>query len=326
MHFKLFFASFFFFVSIQYNVLSQTAKGVKQFGNEKGIVYDFCFSKNGTVIFIPEENSINVYNTETQKLIKSFSGGHSRSILSIDISPDSTLMVTGGKDSLITVWDLNTNQIIKKLDYHKGVVTDLKFSPTKDIIASCSSDNTVMLYDLSCDTAIFCFKEHLADVIAIDFNSDGTVLASAGEDKIIIFSSTISGEIINTITEHKGIIRDIGFNKDGSRFISCDDDSKIFLWKTDNLKKITKLNENKTGVKWILSAKLSESGSYYACGGIKGKIIIKTNFEQNTINVKKIIYKIDFIPMTGNIIKVAVATLGRGVLMIDTSIISNDKI
>ena len=62
-------------------------------------------------------------------------------------SPDGTLIVSGGIDYAVRLWDATTGQQIgPQLIGHKGLVTSVGFSPDGTRIASGSTDGTVRLW------------------------------------------------------------------------------------------------------------------------------------------------------------------------------------
>jgi len=69
----------------------------------------------------------------------------------------------------------------------------------------------------------------------------------------------------------------------------------------------------------LLSVDIHNENQIFATGGLSGKLKIETGINTSTYNVKKIIHKVLFVPNQGVHIKIAVATRGMGVLIIDTS-------
>ena len=103
------------------------------FPTDDAFIYGICFTANGGALGIADHNAIKVYETNSRNLLQEFKNGHKDRILAIDISRDSTLLVSGGKDSTIVLWDLITGKIKKTLKYHQGVITSVKISPIQNI-------------------------------------------------------------------------------------------------------------------------------------------------------------------------------------------------
>lgn len=284
------------------------------FGNQNSIVYDICFSPNGNVLFVAEDNTINVYRTETQELITQFDTEHTKQIISIDISQDSSIFVSGGKDSLIVIWDLLNGGIKKKLSYHQGIVTSVKISPDNRLITSGSTDNKVVVYDIVDEKILYTFSDHKDDITAVDFSPNGEILASSSGDHNINLYNLKNGKLITTLSEHKDWVRDISFSPDSSKLISCGDDSKVIIWNIDNLDNI-KSTVLKQGFKWLLSSNFNNNSEAYVVAGLEGKIKIYTRFVEVRYNLKAPINKAIFVPDETQL-KIIMATRGKGVILL----------
>lgn len=286
------------------------------FGDKNSIVYDISFSESGNTLFVAEDNIINVYRTETQELITQFDIEHTKQIMSIDISKDSSIFVSGGKDSLIVIWDLLNGCIKKKLSYHKGIVTSVKISPNKRFIASGSTDNKIIVYDIIDEKILYTFSDHKEDITAVDFNPNGEMLASSSGDNNINLYNLENGKLITTLSEHKDWVRDISFSPDSSKLISCGDDSKIIIWDINNLDNV-RSTILKQGSKWLLSANFNKTSEAYVVADFSGKIKIYTRFAEPRYNLKVPINKVIFSPNETQL-KIAIATRGNGVILLNS--------
>ncbi len=287
------------------------------FGNQNSIVYDVCFSKSGNALFVAEDNIINVYKTETQELITQFDIVHKNQIISIDISKDSSILISGGKDSLVVIWNLLNGGVLKILDYHKGIVTSVKISPDKRLIASGSTDNKVIIYDLIDEKIVYTFSDHKDDITAVDFSPNNSIIASSGADNNINLYDLENGKLITTLTEHKDWVRDVSFSPDSSRLISCGDDSKIIIWEIANLDNI-KSTAVKQGFNWLLSSNFTIDSKAYAAAGVSGEIKIYTIFSELHYKLKVPINKVVFSPDI-NQLKLVMATRGKGVILLNSN-------
>jgi WD40 repeat protein len=317
--------SFLFIIPIficQTLVLAQKEEptnAVSEFVPGLGLVNDICFSKDSCRLAITNGKQVDVYDFSTKQLIYSLEGGHRSDILCIDISPDDSYLVSGDLDGNVVIWDLKTHQLKQNYNNHKGVVSCVKFSPDQREIASSSSDKSVVLYEIETNKILFRFDFHKKDVNSIAFSSTGEILASGGDDTLVFLTSTKTGKLLARLSENKGIVRSVKFSSDDSRLIACDDHSNLIVWKTDNLNNIKVIKNDKLYNGWLLSSDVYNDGKTFVTASVSGKIEVVSFFGKNTFNVKFPAQKVLFIPNKGPIIKLAVATRGRGVLLIDTS-------
>jgi RNA polymerase sigma factor (sigma-70 family) len=64
-------------------------------------------------------------------------------------SPDGRLLVRGGFDHAVRVWDVQTGHTLAEFKGHDGAVTALAFSPDGRRLASASADSTALMWDVS---------------------------------------------------------------------------------------------------------------------------------------------------------------------------------
>jgi WD40 repeat protein len=287
------------------------------FGNPKGSVFDIAFFEGGSALGVAEGTTINIYSVSNQKLLKKLEGGHTDVILSIDISSDSLFLVSAGRDSLIVLWNIRNQQVITKLNYHKGVVTSIKFSPDDKFILSGATDNQVKLYDLASNKVLFNMDGHLDDVLSVDFSRDGLYGASSSADKTIKIWSLSNGHQVKSINDLNAWQRNIFFTNDGRKLITCGDKSYVSFWDVSNMNSIRLLNTIKSGRNWLLSNDLHADKNTIATGGMEGVVRIKFSLGRYSYKVGKPITKVLFMPNEKSSLKVTVATLGKGVFMLD---------
>lgn len=307
----------FLLVLVGEGVLAQRKGQVVHFGNPKGTVYDITFINDGTALAIAEGNTIKVYNSVNQKLIKEFTAVHTDVILSIDVSTDNTKLISAGRDGLICVWDTESGQLIAKLSYHQGIITTVKFSPDDHYILSGATDNQVILYDLSEQKVSSKFYGHTDHVLSVDFHPSGRMVASASADKTIRLWDIPSYKQIAAITNLKKWSRDISFSADSTKLIVCGDDSKVTFWNVENSNNLRMINEIKFSSNWLLSHDMYKDGRTIVTGGMDGKIRIKHSFGEYSYKIGRPLNKVLFKPIKNSYIKVVAAIMGGGVILVD---------
>jgi WD40 repeat protein len=285
-------------------------------GDFSGIVYDFCFSKSGRTLVYPESNVISFYDLQSKALIGRLNNGHSKPVLAIALSVDSSLLVSGGLDSTIVMWNVQSGKVSKKLDFHHGVITTLNLNSGGTLLASGSSDKTVVVYDLAGEKIVFKITDLPSDVTVVRFSPDGQLLAVGSQDKTIRLYNSKTGQLIVNLEGHKNCVRDICFNNDGTRLFSCGDDSKLLKWDIRNLNLIKKEEIGSYGSDWLLSVDVRDDA--WVVAGLDSKINVVTNFETYRGKVGVAINKIKFIPNSGSFLKFAVATRGKGLFLVDS--------
>jgi WD40 repeat protein len=313
-HRLIFFAAVILFLT---DIQAQKWKATCTYNTDSRIIYDVCLTKNGNAVGIADNTSIKVFSTETAQLLNAFNNGHHKQIMAIDISLDSTLLVSGGKDSMMVIWDLTNAAILNTLDYHQGIITSLKISPDKRYLISGDTDSKVVLYDLMNHSIIKEFTEHSRGVTSLAFSPDGRLAATCGGDGQIAIYDIERACLITSFKGHKSWVRDVAFNREGNKLISCGDDSKTIVWDISHLGNVKALINSNIGSGWILCADFNDDGNVFAQGDFNGNLLIIGELETYKARIGKPVNKISFKPNEGIYLKLVVATRGKGAFFID---------
>jgi WD40 repeat protein len=305
-----------FFISLIY---SQDKEGFSYFRTDCKIVYDICFTERGEALGIADNNEIKVYRTGTKDLLHTFKDGHKRQILSIDISSDSTLLASGGKDSTVVIWDFISGSVIKKISWQQGIVTSVNISPDRKYLVWGGADDNVILYDIVSGKIAGEYRNQKDDITCTAFSPSGKLFVIAGAEGIIKVYDTESHDILASLSGHTSWVRDISFSGDGKKLISCGDDSRIITWDFSDRNNIRKIAEKSNGQGWLLCADYRADGDAYAFGSSNGTIKIVFSNGNYSGHLRVPVNRILFYPGDGKLLQVAVATRGKGVMLIGGS-------
>ncbi len=297
-------------------VFSQNTDGV-HFKTDNKIIYDICFTDKGGAIGIADNNTIKTYSTISELLLNEFKNGHTGQILTIDISKDSTLLVSGGKDSTIVIWDFISGKILNSLTYQKGIITSVKISPDQKYLASGGTDNKVFLYDLRKNEVTYEFTDHIDIITSVAFSPDGKLIVSSSADKMINIYDVETRKLISHLEGHRNWVRDISFNANGLKLASCGDDAKVIFWDVSDINNIQKQKTKRIGFEWIISIDFSHGNDTYVTGGVNGKALIFTKYSRHTAKMGVHVNRVLFKPNEGDRLKIALATRGKGVVMLE---------
>ncbi len=296
---------------------SKNGEGFTHYQTEDDFIFAISFTKKGEAIGIGDKESVKVFHTSSGEFIREFAGGHRNKILSIDISADSTLLVSGGRDSTIVLWDFTDGSVLKSLPHHRGIVTSVRISPCGKYILSGGTDNNVHLYDIERDNITAVFSDHSDDISSVEFSYCGKLFASAGGDRLINIYDLESLRPVNSLKGHRSWVRDISFSRDGKRLISCGDDSRIIVWNIEDTGNIREISRKRSGFQWQLSVDFHEDSRTYVHGGISGNVEVNNPLDNYNVKIRTPLHRVIFRPGTGPVFMVAVATRGKGAKLID---------
>ena len=107
---------------------------------------------------------------------------HPQGACSVEISPDNSIMTTGGSDGIIRLWDPVTLEPGPVLQGHGGRVCGLAFTPDGSIIVSVSEDGTARLWDVAAGDTLLILAGHTAGVEHVAVAPDARYVATGSAD------------------------------------------------------------------------------------------------------------------------------------------------
>jgi len=91
------------------------------------------FDKHNRIFSGGTDGVIKQWNMEHTEPIRIFSG-HSARVRTIDLSPDQTLIVSGGEDNKVMVWEIETGKLLLTIHGPLSYVGNVRFGKSNNII------------------------------------------------------------------------------------------------------------------------------------------------------------------------------------------------
>ncbi|MBD1921125.1 CHAT domain-containing protein [Microcoleus sp. FACHB-831] len=182
--------------------------------------------------------------------------GHSKSVMSVAISPDSQTLASGSADATIKLWRLDTGELLYTLTGHSGSVRSLAFSQeagagtSPPLLASGSEDKTIKVWRLPTGELLRALAQDSDSVLSVAIGgSDGRTLASGTMDGTIKLWDLGSGQLLYNFRGHfvypvscVAISPDGGAGADGPLLASGAQDNTIKIWNLRTRQEIRTLN------------------------------------------------------------------------------------
>lgn len=111
--------------------------------------------------------------------------GHKLSVLSLDISDDSSKIVTGSADRNVKIWGMDFGDCHKSLFAHDDSVMCVKFIPKTHLFWSCGKDGKIKQWDADTFAQIQTVSSHLGQAYCLDVSKSGYYIVSSGSDRAI---------------------------------------------------------------------------------------------------------------------------------------------
>ena len=220
-------------------------------------VDSLSFNSSGVSVATSSANgSIAVWNTSTGK--ERFDRIKALEPVVVRMSPDGRFLASGGKDSVVTIWDASDGSRLRTLFGHTNTVFSVAFSADSRRIVTVSADGTVRIYDTETGRQLGVLRGSKEPLDNVAFGPDKNNIATVGWDGAVRVWS-VSGLV--------DLVDNTAFSADGNSLLTQNSDGTVPLWNAD------------TGdaraygyVPQASSIALSADGSYMATGKRNGEV------------------------------------------------------
>ena len=206
---------------------------------------------------------ITTFNSASEKNVK-----NDKNVKSIAISPDGSIIASGGFDDSLTLWDAVTGVKTNKFEFETGAVNNIAFSPDGNTVAV-GTKGVVHLLDRPIGQINPLRLPHLGRIFSLMYSPDGKTLACSGHNGLVILIDVATGKQRVTLRGHDDNVNRVVFNPKGTLLVSGGDDEKVILWDAITGEKLHVHTAYDSEV-WSLT--FSPDGKTLAIGGRNSKI------------------------------------------------------
>ena len=184
----------------------------------KGWISDIAYSPDGTRLAVASAIGIWIYDTETFTEVALLTG-HTGYVNAVAYSPDPDrkILISGGADSTVRVWDTDTGELLHTLEdeENNGRVVDVAFSPDGKMfgsaMATARSKAHPLLWDAHTLQPLHNFNAY-GTATCLAFSSDSKWIAVGLYGDPISIWNVSTGEKVGEISGHA---TSIAFSADG---------------------------------------------------------------------------------------------------------------
>ena len=129
---------------------------------------------------------------------------HGESILDAALSPDGTLVLTGGADGSAKLWNAGTGELLRTFVCHERGITCTFFSPDGRRVLTGGHDRVAKLWEAETGEFIRALEGHDGTITSAAFSPDGALILTGGSDGAVKLWWGDSGNLLHTFEEHTG--------------------------------------------------------------------------------------------------------------------------
>ena len=191
------------------------------------------------------DKTIKLWNLETGALINTLSKdigavsalAQQGAVAHIALSPNAEIIVSGGDDGVIQLWQLETGEPISVLTGNLSCICSLTISPDNQILAAGSINGAITFWQLNTRELLGVYQAHSAPIMAAVFSPDGqTVISGSTDGTLKIWSVWTDKQLqvscLDTL-EHSDAVMSITISGDGKTLAAGSADGKIKIWRCD---------------------------------------------------------------------------------------------
>ncbi|CAM9145717.1 unnamed protein product [Phaeothamnion confervicola] len=162
---------------------------------------------------------------------KAVLSGHRSPVTAVALHPKYTLLVSGGEDATMKVWDYESGEFERTLKGHTNAVQHVAFNAVGNMLASCSADLTIKLWEFAdAYPCVRTLRGHDHNVSCIAFLPSSAELVSCSRDKTIRVWEVATGYSLRTLQGHTDWVRSVAVSADGALLASCGNDRSVRIW------------------------------------------------------------------------------------------------
>lgn len=219
--------------------------------------------------------------------------GHTLGVVSIDVSPEGSKILTGGRDDSTRLWDAKTGKQLRMFRKQSDDVRSVAFSPDGSHVLAASEDQTIRRYDANTGKMLMQYIGHADLITGVDYLPSGKEFISCGFDmrflrwKIdqAVPEKHLGFQKGETIPEFKSVkqvrekkykghvswIRDLAVSANGKLAATASNDTVVLVWDLEKEVVAARLEGHKTMVDCCV---FTPDSRYVLSGGYDNAVIL----------------------------------------------------
>lgn len=254
---------------ILYNTENLQINGILPY--DEGFIESMNFSRNGKLVIASggrggKSGNVVGWDVESGRRVLNVAEEQD-SIITADLSADQSLVVIGGTNKLIKVFDLATNEILYKIKKHSEWVTQVAFSPDGILLATGDRNGGLFVWEAKTGNPFYTLDGHKQEITSLSWRADGNVLLSASEEGAVRTWEMINGKQVRTWNAHAGGTLSAHYAQNGN-IVTAGRDKTVKFWDGNGaaLRTISGFSDI------VMESRLSHDGSKIIAGEWSGKV------------------------------------------------------
>ncbi|MFN8490604.1 MAG: WD40 repeat domain-containing protein [Caldilineaceae bacterium] len=170
---------------------------------------------------------------------------HKGPVSSVSFSQDGTLMMTGGEDGEIRLYNTATRERLYLKVNPQDAVSAVAIHPANDVLAYASvADNKIYLIDWKTDTSVNSLAGHTASIHSLEFSRDGDHLLSSSRDGSVRIWKVKEGTEEHRLGESTSVLNIAHYGLNSAFIYTANGEGALQVWDAQTYTLLDTIKEN----------------------------------------------------------------------------------
>lgn len=213
----------------------QDSRGlITEFGKGARHAKAVCLTAEGRLGLIGKQNGmVECWDPFAGECIKTFQA-HEGGVFALACSYDDKVLVSGGADKEVKLWQLPDCTPIATLSGHGAPVRGVALDKGATIVVSGSLDQTLRVWQVETGACMNVLNGHTAGINAVAVDGGGVYALSGSRDATAKVWHLREGECLRTLTGHTHRIHAVCLSEDARLAVTASRDRRVVLWNIDS--------------------------------------------------------------------------------------------
>lgn len=241
-----------------------------------------AFSPNGRRLLSNSTGGLCLWNTKSSKLIAELTGGHTQGAICVNFSSDGSLIVSGGADETICLWDGFSGALKMKFPRrHEAAINGVVFALLDSVVVSLPNEGNIICWEISkgidnLHPTAMQGARHTDSAIGLVKSSSGELVASFSNDTTVRLWQVENLTALGEPMRGPDNVLSGCFSLDATKFIAGYDNGNIIIWNIATQKSLYRFDHD---TKTIFTIVPSPDGRTVAACGARFSLLDITTGE-----------------------------------------------
>ncbi|KFW83228.1 Guanine nucleotide-binding protein G(I)/G(S)/G(T) subunit beta-3 [Phalacrocorax carbo] len=158
--------------------------------------------------------------------------GHTGDCMSLAVSPDFKLFISGACDATAKLWDVREGTCRQTFSGHESDINAICFFPNGEAICTGSDDATCRLFDLRADQELIVYSHEsiICGITSVAFSRSGRLMLAGYDDFNCNIWDSLKAERVGILSGHDNRVSCLGVTADGMAVATGSWDSFLKIW------------------------------------------------------------------------------------------------